>query len=352
MLFRIASSGRVIRLIAAILLAAAAWSDCHAMFGEDLEKPRPEFTRQDDSIVARLIPRAKSTSVQFEFRVAGGGLKEVQGIDFMTAGTPEVDVKEFKSSLFDVVITLETPGTDAEVVITSSFFNLSTEYWIYHPLQTDKWKNSLVKPEKISDDGTYQFRMRVADGSVWDGDGAVDGVIHFMGGPRDPFWSYALGTLVVRFFGVFLVLSVLMIGMLSAGKLFVWVEGKHRPKAASVSSQTAVKHVEPKPAPRIASKPDSKVGPGLLMDPVPDPDTVAAIGTALHLVGWPNGSMDNDTAAAIAVAIHLYRNAGGVESVSSFRQPIKASWTLYGREQIQNVRYQVFQRPVSGRPRS
>ena len=217
-----------------------------AAIGEDTEKPVPEFTRAGKTITAKLIPRAKSTSVLIDFNAAHGNLTDVKGIEFETLRTPELDIKEFKSSFFDVTVDLP-PGSEAEITISSSFFTVSTEYWLYNTKKPAKWFNSGIKTIKGADDAN-QFVIRVTDGGELDSDGMVNGRIQLIGGPKDYFWSYALGTLVVRFFGVFLVLSMLMIGMLSAGQLFIALE-KRRTRPAPPLSQA------PKPAPSNRTEP-------------------------------------------------------------------------------------------------
>ncbi|MFZ3048194.1 MAG: hypothetical protein WA151_19950, partial [Desulfatirhabdiaceae bacterium] len=164
-------SWRTIWLLISLLVLLFMPKDSCSMLGEDLEKPRPEFTRDGDIITAKLIPRAKNTSVQFEFRVTGGELKDVQGVDFLTVQTPHVDIKEFKSALFAVLIDSIRPGAAADVAITSSFFSISTEYWICNTRNAPIGVNSTIKPEKISDDGTYRFGLRVIDGGPMDSDG-------------------------------------------------------------------------------------------------------------------------------------------------------------------------------------
>jgi len=300
------------------LILAAVWplfilSPSLAAIGEDTEKPVPEFTRAGKTITAKLIPRAKSTSVLINFSTAQGQLTDVKGIEFETLRTPELDDKEFKSSFFDVTVNLP-PGAEAEITISSAFFTIATEYWLYNSKKPAKWFNSGIKLNK----GTVEsyFVIRVTDGGEWDGDGMTDGQIQLIGGPKDYFWSYALGTLVVRFFGVFLVLSMLMIGMLSAGQIFITLE-KKRSRPASSWTQT------PKPldAPRTVplDRPDIPSEPDL-----PDPDTVAAIATALHLHLTPETSRDSVDAKRAA----------------------QNSWVQYGRVDIQNARFQTFLRPI------
>ncbi len=83
------------------------------------------------------------------------------------------------------------------------------------------------------------------DGGELDSDGIVDGRIQIIGGPKDYFWSYAIGTLVVRLFGIFLVLSMLMIGMLAAGQVFIAIAKRHTRLAAPSSKPS-----QPAPAQR------------------------------------------------------------------------------------------------------
>jgi len=331
---------RTIWLIIVLLILPFMQKNSHAIMGEDIEKPLPEFSRDGDTITARLIPRAKNTSVVFSFRVSGGELKDVQGIDFMSAKTPDVDVKEFKSAMFAVQVDSLTPGASSEIVITSSFFNISTEYWTYNTNSTPKWRNSSVNPEKISDDGTYQFVLQVADGGPMDSDGAVNGSIMFTGGPRDPFWSYALGTLMIRFFGIFLVLSVLMIGMLAAGKIFVSFDRKK-------SGEKPVLTVVPSSAKKPAAPKKAAVS-GKTASPSPvESDVAAAIACAIHLSGVGEPVPDQDTMAAIATALHLHLTGHNTMNSADSSKNAPASWVHYGREAIQNARLQVFQRPVN-----
>lgn len=331
---------RTIWLIIVLLILPFMQKNSHAIMGEDIEKPLPEFSRDGDTITARLIPRAKNTSVVFTFRVSGGELKDVQGIDFMSAKTTDVDVKEFKSAMFAVQVDSLTPGASSEIVITSSFFNISTEYWTYNTNSTPKWRNSSVNPEKISDDGTYQFVLQVADGGPMDSDGAVNGSIMFTGGPRDPFWSYALGTLMIRFFGIFLVLSVLMIGMLAAGKIFVSFDRKK-------SGEKPVLTVVPSSAKKPAAPKKAAVS-GKTASPSPvESDVAAAIACAIHLSGIGEPVPDQDTMAAIATALHLHLTGHNTMNSADSSKNAPASWVHYGREAIQNARLQVFQRPVN-----
>ena len=83
--------------------------------------------------------------------------------------------------------------------------------------------------------------------------------------------------------------------------------------------------------------------------PDPDMDTVAAIAAALHLSGKTESAknMDSDIAAAIATALHLHLTGANAAYGSDKKSYALSSWSQYGREQIQNARFQIFNRPVS-----
>ncbi len=70
--------------------------------GEDIEKPKPQFTVGEDKISAKFIPRAKSTSIIIDFKASGGKLVNVTGIDFEALQRPELDIKNYKSSFFEI----------------------------------------------------------------------------------------------------------------------------------------------------------------------------------------------------------------------------------------------------------
>ena len=313
MTFRYYRPSSILWFIVALVLPLFIQSQSLAAIGEDTEKPVPEFTRAGQTITAKLIPRAKSTSVLIDFNTAQGKLTDVKGIEFEAIKTPELDIKEFKSSFFDVTIDDISPGADADITISSSFFTVSTEYWLYSSKKPAKWYDSGLKTIKGADNANH-FVIHVTDGGELDGDGMANGRIQLIGGPKDYFWSYALGTLVVRFFGVFLVLSMLMIGMMSAGQLFVAIE-KKRVRLAPPQYQAP----KPATAPRSAQINSHDV------PSAPDPDTVAAIATALHLHLAPKTS----------------RNAVDGKRAG------QNSWVQYGRVEIQNSRIQTFQRPIN-----
>jgi len=120
---------------ALVLLPQTLW----AAFGEDLEKPKPEFTREQDKITAKFIPRAKSTSVTIAFEVLGGKLKDVTPVDFATANRPGIDSKDFRSELYMLEITDVKPGAEVSVSMSSSFFSSSTEIWGFNEKLKDSW---------------------------------------------------------------------------------------------------------------------------------------------------------------------------------------------------------------------
>jgi hypothetical protein len=62
-----------------------------AAFGEDAEKPRPEFSQEEGDWIARLIPRGKSTSVQIRFQAVGGALENVAEQAFAEGSEPDLD---------------------------------------------------------------------------------------------------------------------------------------------------------------------------------------------------------------------------------------------------------------------
>jgi hypothetical protein len=314
MISRYFRPARMAWLIAAVVLPLLVQNESLAAFGEDTEKPVPEFTRMGTTITAKLTPRAKSTSILIDFKTAQGRLTDVKGIEYETLRTPDLDIKEFKSSFFEVTVDSLSPGSDAEIIISSSFFAVSTEYWLYNS-KKPAWFDSGIKAIK-GNDNSNQFVIRVTDGGELDSDGVANGRIQFIGGPKDYFWSYALGTLVVRFFGVFLVLSMLMIGMLVAGQFFITLE-KRRSRLTPPLPQA------PKPAPAPLTEPINSVD----VPSAPDTDTVAAIATAFHLHLAPGKSHDADVS----------------------NRSDRDSWVQYGRVDIQNTRFQTFLRPINPR---
>jgi hypothetical protein len=284
-------------ILALMMVALAPRTSVWAAFGEDLEKPKPEFTREGDIVTAKLIPRAKSTSVSIRFQVSGGRLIDVEGMDFQEAALPAVDNKDFKSELFVIKIDKVSPGGAAKVSITSDFFTSSTEYWVFNPKSKEPWVNAGA--QNVSLPGLVQtLTVTVRDGGPFDRDGAADGRITLTGGPRDSFWGYALGTLFIRFFGIFLVLSVLMIGLIVSGKVFQMLDKKKAKKTKEI-------HLPPE---------------------APIPDT------------QPAESVEPELAAAVGVALYLHFSAYRPAATSHSFTPEISPWVRQGRERIMNAR--------------
>jgi hypothetical protein len=188
---------------------------------DDVEKPKPEFSRQGEWITTKLIPRAKSTSVQIGFAVTGGGkLEAVKDVDFAAVDRPEVDIKNFKSSVFEVAVRNVARGETATVAIRSDFFTLSTAFYVFNPKRDKPWIENAQTENRALPGRIREIIVPVRDGGDLDADGSVDGRITLIGGPRDSFWGYALGTLFIRFFGIFIVLTILMLGMMASGMVF------------------------------------------------------------------------------------------------------------------------------------
>jgi len=286
----------------ALTTATVAW----AAFSEVIEKPVAEFSRQGDRISANLIPRAKSTRVQIQFSVAGAKLLDVAGMDFEKAERPEVDVKNFKAALFVIHLGNLTPGGEAKVSLTSDFFISSTQFYVFNKTLSQPWIISdavnLSLPDRVQ-----ELVVTVKDGGPLDSDGKADGRITLVGGPRDSFWGYALGTLFIRFFGIFIVLLILMLGMIFSGIVFQWLA---RRKAAGADKKTAAI------APQIKEEPKCPVG----------------------------NTLDPAAAAAVAMALHLHLGGAPAPLVMDPSGLPPGSWTLHGRAQMMAARLLVFNR--------
>jgi len=292
-------------LAATLLLSAGS---ALAVLGNDIEKPKPKFSRSGRAIVAKLIPRGKSSSVNIRFSVQGGDLLDVRGMDFAKAATPEVSFRDFRSALFVCEIGGVSPGASVQLSVQSRFFNSSTQYWIYNPERRPAWSNAdagqVVHPQHVR-----ELVIKVTDGGPLDSDGKADGRLKVTGGPRDSFWGYAIGTLLIRFFGIFLVLSILMFGMLFSGKIFQMLHKKDQ--------QTGE---EPEPAPAPAPEQTAEAAGGKAVD---DPRVVAAVALALKL------ELDGQTCSQSLC-------------LSSSRP---SEWALDGRERIMDGRLLTFYRP-------
>ncbi|MBF0390743.1 MAG: OadG family protein [Desulfamplus sp.] len=264
-----------------------------AVSGQELEKPKPVFTKIDETISAKLIPRAKSTSVIIDFNVSKGGkLIDVKGMDFEKAARPEVDIKNYKSSLFIVEIGDVLPvGSDATLSISSDFFSSGTEYRVFNEKLPQPWFNS--ECHNVASKGRVrELIISIKDGGPFDSDGEANGSITFVGGPRDSFWGYALGTLFIRFFGIFLVLSVLMAGMMLSGVIFSRIEAKKSQKESDDTSNLSGSDViepasaeleEPQEEAVAGAESSQEEEPQPFESQVDDYEIAAAIATALHL---------------------------------------------------------------------
>ncbi|HHP7235601.1 MAG TPA: acetyl-CoA carboxylase biotin carboxyl carrier protein subunit [Desulfobacterales bacterium] len=135
-----------------LLPASAAWG----AFGDDIEKPSPQFQRQGEHIADELIPRAKSTAVRIEFAVAGARLVDVAGLDFEKAARPEFNVRKFRLALFEVradglpavsgrgVICAPIPGRVQEVLVRPG--SLVTVGQVVARMEAMKMENNIVSP--------------------------------------------------------------------------------------------------------------------------------------------------------------------------------------------------------------
>lgn len=307
----------LVRLIAVIL--AVGWcADCLAaglFSSDDLEKPKPEFTRTGDRMTAKFIPRAKSTSVELEFEVAAGGkLDAAKDIDFATVDRPEVDIKNFKSAAFEIGIRDVARGGSATVAIRSDFFTLSTAFYVFNPKREKPWIENAQTENRALPERVRELIVQVRDGGDFDADGSADGYITLIGGPRDSFWGYALGTLFIRFFGIFIVLVLLMIGMIVSGWIF-----------KALDRTGALKPAVPKDLP----------GPGATAPP--------AVQSPVKEAHDKPSQVPEETVAAIAAALYLRDNAS---QIRRFREAHSAErgtvWTLEGRKRIMNDRLMIF----------
>jgi hypothetical protein len=284
----------MIRLTIGLFCGLAISNTGWAAFGDDPEKPKPEFTRQEERMAAKLIPRGKSTSVLIEFRAAGGRLLGIEGVDFDPAGQRGMDAKDFRSDLFAVTAGGIAPGGEIKLSLSSNYFTQATELWVFNRASVPPWlparAENIERPDRVQ-----ELVVTVTDGGLLDGDGATNGEILLVVGPRDSFWGYALGTLLIRFFGVFLVLGVLQTGMLLAGQIFQALD--RRQEAPKITAATA------------AAEPDG------LTD-----------------------AIEAEAATAIAVALHLHLAALQASGALNLGQFDASSWARQGRTQIMRDR--------------
>ena len=284
------------------------FADGFFSFG-DVEKPTPDFSGEGDRIVAKLVPRAKSTSVLIEFQVIDGGkLEAVKGVDFASVDRPEVDVKNFKSAVFAIEIGQVANGGSAALAIRSDFFTLSTAFYVFNPKRASAWIEDAQTENRALPQRARELVVAVKDGGDFDADGRADGHILLIGGPRDSFWGYALGTLFIRFFGIFIVLSLLMVGMIASGRIFKALDRFGRLKSAGpkdgVRTETA--------PPRVAQP--SYEAPGR------------------------QAAVPAEVAAVIAATLYLREHASPVERTEATAAEPSMDWALEGRRRIMSER--------------
>ncbi|MGD9825512.1 OadG family protein [Desulfobacter sp.] len=299
-----------------------------AAFGEDVEKPKPVFTRDGDAVTAKLLPRGKSTSVTVRFAADSGRVADVQAVDFASVKDDGIDRKDFRCDLFSVLLENISPGDEVTLTAGSDFFSSSTRFFLYNsgasPAWTDTGANQKAYPDRVR-----ELAFTIRDGGPYDTDGAADGKILLICGPCDSFWGYAIGTLFIRFFGVFLVLGVLMFGMIVCGKIF---ESAYKRKAAKVEETKLQPTVS---APRPVSAASEM-----------EPEMVAAVAMRSGNARYQciRTEMEPEMVAAVAMALHL-EMSGPVSIKSELgAEDNQNAWSLYGRQKIMSDRMQAFKR--------
>lgn len=288
-------------VVAACLLelgsSRIAWADD----SPDLEKPKPEFSASAGAISAKLIPRAKSTSVTIDFAAQGGRLIAVRDAEPAAAGQ-SLDLKDFRSGFFELLLDQVPPGAEARIVIASDFFTKSTQFWGFSAANaTSPWNDLLASPTP-KEQRVVALSFAVKDGGALDGDGKTDGRITLVGGPRDSFWGYALGTLFIRFFGIFIVLGVLQVGMQLSGKIFSRTAASAASTVAADSTPQAMPATPPQPV------------------------------------------VDEKIAAAIAVALHLHTEPTRVSPSRVLEPAQRLAWAQHGRAQLMGQRLGAYRR--------
>lgn len=286
--------------MAMLLPLSAAWGAFG--FGDD-EKPKPEYTQRDDIVTAKLFPRGRRTSIQIDFAASGGKLESVETVEFETAERPEADKKAFRSGLFELRVGAVAPGGEARVSMASNYFTKSTQFWAFNPKATPAWVTAEAEykqfPERV-----WELGATVKDGGPLDSDGEANGEIVLIFGPQDAFWSYAIGTLFIRFFGVFMVLTLLQIGMYCSSSIFQRIENRAARARAEAEAALAV-------------------------PPAPEPEEAAP-------------SMDANIAAAIAMALHLHLSGQRRARTLQLSSPEVSTWSQQGRARIMEDRSLVF----------
>jgi hypothetical protein len=317
------------RWIVSVALVLFSCQSVWAAFGQDLEVPKPVFKKEGNQWISELIPRGKSTLIQIKFQVEKGTLAEPAAKEFLDKEVPpNIDLKNYRSGFFIVELTPDTPGGEVSISITSDYFNSATDIWGFTDRTARTWGSIKTNIQKIADK-TYKLTCLAKDGGILDEDKTVNGKIQLIIGPRDSFWGYALGTLFIRFFGVFLVLGILEIGMIISGKIFQNIEKNKAQTSAPVPSKA--RPIAPAAIPeKVVKKSDVEETAG-------NAAVAAAIAVALSLD--PVGSriqqaVPPEIAAAITVALSL--EVGSDVSIAdclTLSSDPTCSWTQQGRNQ-------------------
>lgn len=284
-----------------LLHSGQAW----AAFGEDLEKPRPEFSQEGGDWIAKLIPRGKSVSIQIRFHAEEAAIERTVMKEFREEEMPLVNWKNFRSDFFAVILTPAAPGAEVSLTISSDYFTTATELWGPASVNAREWATTGAVNVGLAN-RVNALTVKLRDGGPLDADGKTDGRIEFIFGPRDSFWGYAMGTLFIRFFGIFIVLGVLMIGMLFSGRVFQWIDTRKLEKEIAV--------------PPSASTPE-----------IPDTSVDAYV-------------VDPAAVAAIAVALHLRSGAADPKPFVDLSAAASSTWSRYGRGKLMDERMPVFSR--------
>jgi hypothetical protein len=279
---RIGFCGYLLILAAAIPAGLAGSARAMGIGGQDTEQPAPQISAAGQGLAAKLVPRGKSTSIQIVFGVQGGTLAGLGTTDFDQTSRQGVDPKNFRSGLFTLEVVDLAPGAAARLTMRSDFFTSGTRWYVFNPAGAPLWVNAEVE-KRAADQRAWELALAVGDGGPLDSDGRRDGRLTVIGGPRDSFWGYALGTLFIRFFGIFIVLSLLMVGMFASGWIFNRLQRRQAPDPASEPPAAA---------------------------PGPSPETAAAVAVALHLAAGggrhrPAASGDGSSSWAAAGRMHL-----------------------------------------------
>ena len=274
-----------------LIISNSVW----AAFGEeDFELPEPVFTKDGNEWLAELIPRGRASSIEIRFQVEGGTLAQPVRKVFSEADLPDINWKNYWSGFFVLDITPAKAGGEVTLSMSSDFFASSTDLWGRTEQQNPKIWGSISNDIKTDEEKPTVITSIIKDGGASD-ENSADGKIRIIIGPRDHFWNFAVGALIIRTFGVFLMLIALMVGMMLSGTAFKYFTKRRKQSQEARST----------PVPSAASQPAKEA---VAIEVLPA-EIAAAIGIAVHL--YTNGGrnlhlpQDNMTAAAIGLALDL-----------------------------------------------